>query len=132
MDLKDRTAAELADALEVMDDFPHNTGGLSLLDEATMAFGRKSPDVAELQRAFANARYAHMRSYRTETGGYSDEAWDTAMAAAHSLAAALRELGGVRIARCKRPAGWGTCNLPLEDDGQCRSSLGHTDGEADR
>ena len=49
------------------------------------------------------------------------------MTAAHALAAALRPLGDARIARCKRPAGHGTCNIPLGDDGQCRSTLGHTD-----
>ena len=129
MDLKDCTAAELARDLEIMEDFPHNTGGLSMLDEATMAFGRKNQHVAELQRAFADARHAHMRSWSTEAQAYSDEAWRTAMTAARSLAATLRELGDMRIARCKRPAGWGTCNLPLDDDGECRSTLGHTDQE---
>jgi len=127
MDLKDSTAAELARDLDIMEDSPHNTDGLSQLDEATMAFGRKSPHLADLQQAFASARYAHMRSYSTETQGYSDQAWRAAMDAAHTLAAALRELGDVRIARCKRPCGRGTCNLPLDDDGECRSTLGHTD-----
>jgi hypothetical protein len=126
--LMDCTAAQLADMLDGMEDFPHNTGGLSMLDEATLAFGRKSPRLAESQRAFGDARYAHMRSYTTEAQAYSDEAWSAAMTAAHALAAALRELGDARIARCRRPAGWGTCNLPLDDDGQCRSTLGHTDG----
>ena len=126
-DLKDATATELARDLEIMAGFPHNTGGLSMLDEATMAFGRGNPRLASLQRAFADARHAHMRSWWTGAQAYSDEAWRTAMNAALSLAAALRELGDVRIARCKRPAGWGTCNLPLDDDGQCRSTLGHTD-----
>lgn len=129
MDLKDCTAAELARDLEIMEDSPHNTDGLAMLDEATMAFGRKSQHVADLQRAFANARHAHMRSWSTETQAYSDQAWREAMAAAYDLAAALRELGDVRVARCRRPAGWGTCNLPLDDDGQCRSILGHTDRE---
>lgn len=128
MTLMDRTAAELAGMLDGMEAFPHNTGGLSMLDEATLAFGRKSQHVAELQRAFASARLAHMRSWSTEAQAYSDEAWRAAMAVARSLAAALRELGDARIARCKRPAGWGTCDLPLDDDGQCRSTLGHTDG----
>lgn len=128
MDLKDCTAAELARDLDIMEEFPHNTGGLSMLDEATMAFGRKSQHVAELQRAFASARHAHMRSWSTELQSYSAEAWHAAMDAAHALAAALRELGDMRIARCKRPAGHGTCNLPLDDDGECRSTLGHTDG----
>jgi len=131
-DLKDATAAELARDLEVMEDFPHNTGGLSMLDEATLAFGWKYPEVGSAQRAFADARHAHMRSWSTGAQAYSDEAWRTAMDAALSLAAALRKLGDMRIARCKRPAGWGTCNLPLDGDGECRSTLGHTDGESAR
>jgi hypothetical protein len=119
--LDDRTAAQLADALEAMDGFPHNTGGLSVLDEATLEYGWRYPQVGAAQRAFANARHAHMRSYRTEAGSYSDEAWQRAMAAAHSLAAALRPLGGLRLARCARPSEWGTCGLALDDDGTCHS-----------
>lgn len=129
MSLMDHTAAEFADLLDGMEDFPHNTGGLSMLDEATMEFARVSPGVETVQRAFVTARFAHMQSYRPETGTYSAEAWQRAMTAAHSFAAALRELGDMRIARCTRPAGWGTCNLPLPEDGECRSSAGHTDGQ---
>ena len=117
--LGDRTAAELADMLDGMERFPHNTGGLSLLDEATLALGWKYPDVGGPQKAFAEARYAHMRSYRTETGNYTDEAWTKAMDAAHALAAALRPLGDLRLARCTQPAKWGTCDLALDDDGTC-------------
>lgn len=128
MSLMDCAATQLADMLDGMEHHPHNTGGLSMLDEATGAFGDKNPRLAELQRTFGNARYAHKRSWSTEAQAYSGEAWSAAMSAAHALAAALRELGDMRIARCKRPAGWGTCNLPLDEDGQCRSTLGHTDG----
>jgi hypothetical protein len=123
--LGDRTATELADGLDIMHRHRHNTGGLSMLDEATLAFGWKYEQIGPLQRAFAEARYAHMRSYRTETGNYSDEAWDRAMQAASALAAALRLLGDTRIARCTRPSKWGpVCDFPLEDDGTCRAS-GH-------
>ena len=117
--LKDSTAAQLADALEIMARHPHNTGGLSLLDEATFAFGDKSPELYESQTAFANARYAHKRSYTTERGNYTDASWDEAMVAAARLAALLRPLGNMRIARCDRP----NCTLPLDSDGICRSSL---------
>jgi hypothetical protein len=127
--LKDRTAAELADLLEGMARHPHNTGGLSMLDEATFAFGRHGDDVARAQHAFSAARHAHMRSWDEGRQQYSEEAWQVAMLAAVTLAEALRPLGGVAIARCQRPAGWGTCGLPLDDDGVCRSSLGHTDQE---
>lgn len=119
VDLKDYTAEQLARALEVMDDFPHNTGGLSMLDEATMAWGGKYGHIAPLQKALADARHAHMRSYRSDIGNYSQEKWAEAIAAAHALAEAW-------IPRCKRPTGWGTCNFPLEDDGTCRGR-DHTD-----
>ena len=69
--LTDRTAAELAAALEVMDDFPHNTGGLSMLDEATLAFGWKYEQVGPAQQAFAEARHAHMRSWSHRDAAYS-------------------------------------------------------------
>jgi hypothetical protein len=130
MDPKDWTAADLADALDALDTGSRavkGTGWLSMLDEATLAFGLKYPEVAAPQQEFGQARYAHLTSYRPETGGYADEEWQRAMSAAHSLAAALRPLGDKRIARCKRQTGWGTCNLPLDDDGQCRSTAGHTD-----
>jgi hypothetical protein len=130
--LGDNTAADLADALDALDVGSRavkGTGWLSMLDEATLAFGSKYPEVAAPQREFGRARYAHLRSYSPETGGYADEEWRCAIDAAHSLAAALRPLGDTRIARCERQAGWGTCDLPLDDDGQCRSTLGHTDGD---
>lgn len=127
--LKDATAAELADLLEEMVHHPHSTGSLSMLDEATMAFDRHGETIGEAQRAFASARHAHQRSWDTETQNYSPELWARAMEAARELARQLRPLGDTRIVRCKRPAGWGTCNLPLGDDGVCRSSLGHTDEE---
>lgn len=127
--IKDRTAAELADLLESMARHPHNTGGLSMLDEATMAFGRYRDDIARAQQGFAAARHAHMHSWDEKRQQYSEEAWDKAMGAAGYLALLLRPLGDTRIARCQRPAGWGTCNLPLDDDGVCRSTLGHTDQE---
>jgi hypothetical protein len=86
------TPTGLADALDELEYHPHNTGGLSMLDEATMAYGSRYPDIDPLQRAFARARYAHMGSYRTKTNSFTDESWRTAMDAAHALAAALRRL----------------------------------------
>jgi hypothetical protein len=126
----DLTPAELADALDRAEQFPHNTGALSMLDEATMAYGRKYPAAAGPQQAFVTARYAHMRSYSTRTGSYSDEAWREATEAAHALAAVLRPLGDARIARCKRRTGWGTCNIPLDADGTCHVTE-HIDADAE-
>lgn len=121
---QESTATELADYLEAAHRHPHMTGVLSMLDEATISFGRKSAEIAEAQRAFANARYAHMRSY--SNGKYSDTAWSEAMEAARNLAATLRPLGDTIIDRCKEPTGWGTCNLPLDDQDQCRMRNEHT------
>ena len=123
--LKEKTAAELADALDVMDDFPHNTGGLSMLDEATLEFGWRYPTVGPAQQAFAAARDRHKRSYTTERGDYSDEAWQAALDAAHALAAALRPLGDTRIPRCKEQTGWGECGIGLRDDGSCSAAREH-------
>lgn len=125
---QDSTPAELADMLDLMERFPHSTGSLSMLDEATLAYGRKYPAINGPQRAFAAARHAHMDSYRTGRGNYTDESWREAMRAAHALADALRPLGDTVIARCKRQTGWGTCNIPLDDDGTCHVTE-HTDSE---
>lgn len=124
---KNCTAEELANMLEGMSRHSHNTGGLSMLDEATLAFGRKSPKIMEAQQIFSTARHLHHRSWSTERQNYSDKLWRDAMESARGLADLLRPLGDMRIARCERQADWGTCNLPLSDDGVCRSSLGHTD-----
>lgn len=126
---KDCSAVELADLLEGMTFHPHNTGGLSMLDEATLAFGRESDQIRQAQHAFSLARHAHKRSWDTAAQQYGDQAWEEAIDAARRLATLLRGLGDTCIARCQRPAGWGTCGLPLGDDGKCRSSLGHSDGD---
>lgn len=123
--LKEATAAELAAALDAMQRHPHNTGGLSMLDEATLAFGWRYETVGPAQQAFANARHRHMRSYSTAINDYSDEAWQDALAAAQALAEALRPLGDTRIPRCQEQAGWGTCGIGLNDDGSCSSVGNH-------
>lgn len=94
--LDGKTAAELADCFSDMKDFPHNTGGLSLLDEAAGRFVDLSPKLAEARRVFSSARLAHLRSYSTESRGYSDEAWAAALLAGSRLADALRESATTR------------------------------------
>jgi len=89
-----------------------------MLDEATYAFGEIYPAVGAAHHAFTQARDAHQRSYSAQANAYPGSAWQAAMTAAHGLAAALRPLGETRIERCKGTAEWGTCNLPLGDDGQ--------------
>lgn len=95
MSMKDRTAAELATILEAVRDFPHSTGGMSQLDEATSRFRGTSPQYDEAQAAFSQARMAHKLSY-TEATGHSDEAWNAAVAAAEQLANLLHLLGDRR------------------------------------
>lgn len=123
----DWSAKRLAEELVNTCYWPHSTSGLSALDEATVAFGTKYPQVADAQRAFSQARIAHMRSWSTETRRYSDDAWDKVAEAAQRLADALRPLGNARVARCKERADWGTCNQPLTTDGTCCSQRYHID-----
>jgi hypothetical protein len=123
--LKERSAADLAAALDAMQHHRHNTGGLSMLDEATLEFGWRYDTVGPAQQAFANARQRHMRSYTTERGNYSDEAWDAAIEAAQRLAAVLRPLGDTRIPRCHEQSRWGTCGIGLNDDGTCKAARDH-------
>lgn len=126
MSLKDLTAAELADALAGTEHFPHSTGQLSMLDEATLAFTSKSTEIRKAQEAFAAARLAHRDSYH-RAGHYTDEAWQRAVDAAQQLAALLRPLGGFRIAWCtEQVAGWGVCDSPLDESGLCSGAHMHS------
>lgn len=120
-DYMDLTAAQLADCLDLVPKFPHNTGALSQLDEATTSYGWKFSDaeVSAAHHTFTEARFRHLHSYRRETGNYSDESWQQAVAAATELARAMRRLGDVRLEHCQRPTGWGTCGFVLDDDGTC-------------
>lgn len=127
-DLKDMTAAELARALSLPAEVL-TTGYLSMLDEATVAFGNLDAHVKESQAAFSQARSDHMRSWDAPDappGDLSPQAWNRAVAAARALADALRPFGDLRIARCKRQTRWGTCNMPLGLEGSCTYD-DHTD-----
>lgn len=90
------TPAEIADALEALARYPHNTGTPSMLDQATLAYAGKYPAVRGPQLAFTRARHAHMWSYDRETEAYSQVAWDNLMKAARDLAAALRSCSADR------------------------------------
>lgn len=81
-----KSATELAGLLDTVEQFPHYTGLLSMLDEATLTYYR----VRVAQHKFSEARHAHKLSYNPDTGKYSDAAWLSAMEAAHALADALR------------------------------------------
>lgn len=129
MTYKELTAVQLADHLDTVAGTPHLVAVLSALDEATLAYRRKSQALDAAQRAFGNARYTHQRSFSPATDTYSEQAWQSAVDAAAALAAQLRPLGDTRILRCTRMSGHGVCGIPLDDDGVCRSTLGHTDDE---
>jgi hypothetical protein len=118
----DMSAADLAGYLRRAGACKPYTGPLSMLDEATLAYRDKSPELDAAQRAFAEARYPCMRR------DVPDEAWAAVAVTAAALAALLESLGTYVIPRCKRTGPCGTCNMPLDADGECRSSLGHTDG----
>jgi len=90
------TATRLADELErAAAGARDNTGLLSWLDEATLPLRGRSAEIGAAQRAFSQARWAHIDSYKTR-GDYSPEAWDKAVAAARRLAALLRPLSHVQ------------------------------------
>lgn len=124
---EDGSAVQLAHVLDGVDNFPHNTGGMSMLDAATMEFGRFSPEVAEAHQVFSAARSRHHRSYTQERGGHSEEAWQEVATAAKRLAETLHPLGDLRIARCQIAStrGPGVCGLALDSDGVCRSDIYH-------
>lgn len=124
-DLMDAAAADLAGMLRTCKSQPHQTAWLSMLDEATIAWGDVDASIATAQRAFGQARYAHQRSYSTATGGYSDERWQAAMEAAESLASALDRHGDRTLLRCKARTGWGACNAPMDEGQTCRSESFH-------
>src|SRR5262245_32728685 len=96
-------------------DTPGLTAGMATLDKAAIKFCARSEGVAAAHRAFTAARYA----FQTARGGYAAH-WSRAAEAAGMLAAALRELGDLRIGRC-------ACGAPLED-GACPEHWTETTG----
>ncbi|MFF9785661.1 hypothetical protein [Streptomyces nigrescens] len=117
---KELTATELADELERVRLFsPELTGPLAMLDEASLGWPRRYPQLAEPQRAFSQARHAQWPRTRSE------ETWRQVVATASALAGALRELGDIDLERCTEQAGWGTCGLTLSEDGQCSAAQEH-------
>lgn len=86
--LSGRTAAEIADMLFFAATHGSSSGGLSMLDEAALAF-REHPGVADAEREFGLARYR----YQCE----GDACWPAAAEAALKLALTLRPLGDARV-----------------------------------
>lgn len=128
--LKEYDAVQLAGALEAVEGFARSTGSLSMLDEASFAFGCVYETAGPAQQAFSQAHYSYRHSPSNET-------WEQAMTAARTLAIALRALGPVTIVRCRQlaqrpgrdlcgmPLSPGPCNMPLNTDGTCRGANDH-------
>jgi hypothetical protein len=127
MTLKDATAAELADDLDLMAGCPHDTEGLWQLSAAAGAFNGLSPHIVQGQQDLTEARRTHIRSFRD--GSYSETAWQSAIDAAHHLADLLRPLGEVRIQHCAAPTRWGLCDMPLDSHGTCRAEPDHSSAD---
>lgn len=118
--LKTLMSTELADVLDgVQRQSPELTGPLSMLDEATLGWTWRYPQLTEAQQAFSRARHQQFPRTRTE------QTWQEVVATAAALAAALRELGDVRLERCAAPAGWGPCGLVLPEQGPCLGEQEH-------
>lgn len=116
----DFTSAELADALERVKGLsPELTGPLSMLDQASLGWTSRYPQLAEPQQAFSQARHKQWPHTRTE------QTWQGVVTTAAALAAALHELGDVRLERCTEQTGWGTCGRALPEQGPCRAEKEH-------
>ncbi|MFF7023035.1 hypothetical protein ACFY97_18780 [Streptomyces klenkii] len=114
MAFEDYTAAELAHVLEsIKYRSPEDMATLSMLSERTFGWARRYPQLGMVQDRFSRAAAAQWPRSR------SDQTWREVVAASQALAASMRRLGNIRLALCKERAGWGTCNLTLDEEGQC-------------
>jgi hypothetical protein len=127
--LKYLSAQEIAAILSITSLRHSTTGMLSMLDEATLAFGRQDERVQKAQEEFSAARHRLMRSYDRATKDLSPVAWQDAIDKAHALAEVLATLGDTRIIRCQRPSERGVCALPIDPGTECDSSMHITEGK---
>jgi hypothetical protein len=158
--LGDFTARQLAHAFRSLgDDDLHGNGvAMSLLADAVTAYRRVWPAIDAAGSQFTRACHQYKVACRPPELAWRpvrrrrrwpiawltartptppppppspDEAWAAVVAAGVGLAAVLDPLGDHLFVRCQRAAEWGTCGLAiLDEDGVCRSSLGHLDGDA--
>jgi hypothetical protein len=125
---EEATAAQLAAGLDQVQTLDlHYTGPLSMLDEATLRWTRRYPDLTPYHREFSNAWDSLHR--QEATGQEAPSARQRVRKAAAALADKLRELGQARLALCTAPTGWGRCCVPLDDDGQCATPQFHLTGQ---
>lgn len=118
--LKNHTASELADILDRVKTFdPQYTGPLSMIDEATLSWTMRYPELAHAQSEFSSARH----QYRPHEGLH---AWPAVVDTAAALAAALRPLADTRLTFCGQHWNDGhACTGVIQDDGLCRYALDH-------
>ena len=83
----------LAEALDDLRNWPHSTAGLSMADEATLAYRSVSLELDQAHQEFRRARNVHKDAESGRTGYPTGRAWDEAMEAAGRLAELLRALG---------------------------------------
>ncbi|MFG2211971.1 hypothetical protein [Streptomyces sp. NPDC048638] len=122
---KEYTATELAGELSgVRHLSPELTGPLAMLDEASLGWTMRYPQLAEAQQAFAQARGQQWPRTRTE------QTWEQVVACADNLASALRELGDSSLDFCDQPTAWGTCDRVLPEHGVCRGVRNHVTATA--
>lgn len=120
MTYEDHTAETMADAVsDLRYADPADMAGLAALDEATARWAERYPELSEPQKAFAGARDAQWARTRTA------ETWQTVLTSGTQLAAALRELGDVKLTLCPAHTPRGTCKVALSDDGQCPRAANH-------
>jgi hypothetical protein len=113
------SATQLADELNSVKHYdPYYTGALSLLDEATLRWTGRHPELRAPQQAFATARS------RQKRGGISDSDWPNVVSTAETLAQALRPYGNERLQFCGQRSVYGTCH-GLVHDGPCPRSSNH-------
>lgn len=115
---EDCTATQLAAELDQIPDYdPQYTGPLSLLDEATLRWTGRFPDLTATQWAFSQARGRHNLAAGRDN-------WAEITKTAQELAGAIRPLGDVRLQFCGARSVYGTCHGQVHN-GPCPRSDEH-------
>lgn len=120
---EDYTANQIADELDQLKhDDPEFTGPLSLIDEATLRWTVRFPQLGTAHWAFAQARGRHNLAAGRDN-------WAQILTAATELASAIRPLGDVRLEFCGVRSVYGTCHGQVHN-GPCPRADRHVSPEA--
>lgn len=115
---EDYTATQLAAELDQIPDYdPQYTGPLSLLDEATLRWTARFPQLDAAHRAFAQARSRHNLAAGRDN-------WAETTRTAQELASAIRQHGDARLQFCNARSVYGTCHGQIHN-GPCPRSDKH-------